>query len=186
MESVSDQDTYLSPQQIGEHSWNAEAEFKSCIFPVLDGDTSNVPHAVSQDITIYSLQKVRAFCDSNGTDLTSLLIAAWSIVLHRFSEMETLYFGLSLPGARIGMTTCVPDNVQLLAVTVNPHAPIRELLKCNSSVYALDLDASRIHFNTGVEIRKNSTGGPLQLKLNDRFSVLDGQVGFSLDSGWQQ
>ncbi|KAJ5742341.1 acetyl-CoA synthetase-like protein [Penicillium manginii] len=159
-----------------ERSWSAEEECKSCIFPVLDGDTSNEPHVVSQDITIYSLQKIRAFCDSNGTDLTSLLIAAWSIVLHRFSEMDVLYFSLNLSGATIGMTTCVPDSVQLLAVTVNPDSPIRELLQCNSSLYALDLDSSRIHFNTGVEIRKNSTGGPLQLKLNDRVSVIDGQA----------
>lgn len=93
-----------------------------------------------------------------------------------------LYFGLHLSGAAIDMTTWVPESVQLVAVTVNPHSPIRELLQCSSSVYALDIDASRIHFNTGVELRKNSTGRPLQLKLDNIVSVVDGQAGFGLDS----
>jgi hypothetical protein len=165
-----------------ECSWSAKDECKSCIFPVLDSDTSNEPHVVSQDIAIYSLQTVRAFCDSTGSDMTSLLIAAWSIVLHRFSESDVLYFGLYLDGATIGMTTCVPDSVQLLAVTVNPDSPIRELLQCNSSVHAPGLDASRVQFNTGVEFRKNNTESPLQLKLDEKVSVIDGEVSFSLDS----
>lgn len=182
LQSGSHQETYPSPHQIMERSWSAKEECKSCIFPILNSDTSTEPHVVSQDITVYSLQKARAFCDSNGTDLTSLLIAAWSIVLRRFSETDMLYFGLHLSGAAIDMTTWVPESVQLVAVTVNPHSSIRELLQCSSSVYALDIDASRIHFNTGVELRKNSTGRPLQLKLDNIVSVVDGQAGFGLDS----
>jgi hypothetical protein len=178
-------DDFLSDhdQQEPVPSWEVKGnECKSCLLPIAPHGSHQGTRWALQEVTTVSLHKVEIFCERNKTDLASLVTAAWSIVLHQFSEMEILHFGLygmDMAGALAGY---VPGREQVLTMAMNLDSPIRELLRTNCrSINSLQSDAaSRICFNTGIEFRINKlVKEPLQLEKEEpdkAHFVLDSEV----------
>jgi hypothetical protein len=165
-------------QQAPEGVWKqAKGESISCIFPTINDEIPSEAHKASQDIAIESM-RISRFCDKNETDPVSLIIAAWSIVLRQYSEADLLHFGLNKPSETTGIVGSGPNDVQLLAVAINPDFPIKELLRSDSrTIYSLGSNTdSGICFNTGIEFRTKNAGDDLALGKKGRVYGANSQV----------
>jgi hypothetical protein len=170
----------LEPNPRDRYAKSPENGGKLCLFPTLVDAVPGKAYRMVRCVPVEHLTDLGTLYKRDRSDLASLIVAAWSIVLHQFVNSEVLYFGVDVPKEISG---CVSGDVQPFTVIIDPDSLIEQLLRtCHRQLFMSQGKSGNIHFNTGVlfiagdgerSFRPESSKGQLYATDNEVSHILD-------------
>lgn len=142
---------YEKPDQI---------DFHPCMFPMLgDEDSGNATCSV-QDIDAVDVRAITFFCDQGNTDIYTFFTAIWSLVLHQFTEIDDVHFGVVVKSSSASAwkkpSELVGEGKNICAIQIDPDQSIGELLDIKTFSVLANLPARSIQFNSAVVFSENT------------------------------
>lgn len=123
---------------------------EACIFPALnDGKSGDYTWKTLAVPIIWS--DIAQYCHERTIKFESIITTAWSIVLHRFAEVDNVVFGLRAVPSDTILAACVADKGKMLHVSLNiKNAFLDDLLNRKEWAEADSTIDRSACFNTGI------------------------------------
>jgi len=170
-----------------------------CYFPSLDGEPEQMmPIWREETIEATNLSSILNYCHNNRIIKYDFFMAIWSIVLHRFTDMDLLAFGVNMrpldPGTKSTINGNIEDMLYAYEVYVSSDTQLKDLFR---SIKPISRNQNYQKFNTGLffrcgDISQNATElalsnlavgdmndpvrGCLCQTLNSHFNVFCGRL----------
>lgn len=125
-------------------------ELDPCLFPTLGEDISAEVKARNVELGFNDLRSVEAFCAATKTSIYSFFTAVWSIVLHRYVELENLHFRVSHNWLAEDARSGGVDVIHVMGVGIHPGTTVKCLLGKESHRIHTVQPNNCPRFNTGV------------------------------------
>jgi hypothetical protein len=168
------------PNPRDRYAKSSENGGEMCLFPTLVDAAPGKAHRMARCVPAENFSDLGTLYKKDRSNLASLLVAAWSIVLHQFVNSEVLYFGVDAP---TDISGSVSGDFQSFVVTIDPDGLIEQLLQtCHRQLSMSQGESGNIHFNTGVVLMTGESESSFRLESSEeQFYATDNEVSHILD-----